>query len=135
MKKLILTLAIGVFFIAFSNAQSTLSVAKKATKTECATKKGDTVTVYQCPMDCEKGKVYKKEGKCPKCSMELKAVKKSCADKKAKGCCSGNKTKKSCEGKTKKSCADKKTKSSCAGKTKKSCADKKAKSSCADKKK
>ncbi len=125
MKKLILTLVIGVFFVAFGNAQSTLSVAKKASKAECATKK-EHVATYQCPMDCEKGKVYKEEGKCPKCSMELKAVKKSCADKKAKGCCSGKKTKESCEGKTKKSCADKKAKSSCAGKTKKSCADKKA---------
>lgn len=27
--------------------------------------------VYQCPMDCEKGKTYEKEGKCPVCGMDL----------------------------------------------------------------
>jgi hypothetical protein len=30
-------------------------------------------TLYQCPMDCEKGKSYNKEGKCPVCEMALKA--------------------------------------------------------------
>ena len=28
--------------------------------------------LYQCPMDCEKGKTYDKPGICPKCKMELK---------------------------------------------------------------
>lgn len=32
--------------------------------------------VYQCPMDCEKGKTYKKEGKCPVCHMNLRKVSK-----------------------------------------------------------
>ena len=31
-----------------------------------------TTDVYQCPMDCEKGKVYDKEGSCPTCKMDLK---------------------------------------------------------------
>ncbi len=31
---------------------------------------------YQCPMDCEKGKTYDKEGKCPICEMDLKKVEK-----------------------------------------------------------
>ena len=31
--------------------------------------------VYQCPMDCEKGKSYTKPGNCPVCKMELKAKK------------------------------------------------------------
>lgn len=30
--------------------------------------------VYQCPMDCEKGKTYKVEGKCPVCHMNLRKV-------------------------------------------------------------
>lgn len=30
--------------------------------------------VYQCPMDCEKGKTYKDEGKCPVCHMNLRKV-------------------------------------------------------------
>ena len=29
---------------------------------------------YQCPMDCEDGKTYDKEGTCPVCKMELKKV-------------------------------------------------------------
>ena len=37
--------------------------------------KGETAVVYQCPMDCEKGKTYDKEGKCPVCKMALKPVK------------------------------------------------------------
>ncbi|MGV8944981.1 MAG: heavy metal-binding domain-containing protein [Lutibacter sp.] len=28
--------------------------------------------VYQCPMDCEKGKTYDAEGSCPVCKMDLK---------------------------------------------------------------
>ena len=28
--------------------------------------------VYQCPMDCEKGKTYDKPGQCPVCKMDLK---------------------------------------------------------------
>lgn len=28
--------------------------------------------VYQCPMDCEKGKTYEKEGNCPVCKMKLR---------------------------------------------------------------
>ena len=31
--------------------------------------------VYQCPMDCEKGKSYTEAGKCPVCNMDLKAKK------------------------------------------------------------
>lgn len=27
---------------------------------------------YQCPMDCEKGKTYDKDGQCPVCKMDLK---------------------------------------------------------------
>jgi hypothetical protein len=30
--------------------------------------------VYQCPMDCEQGKTYDKEGNCPVCNMKLKKV-------------------------------------------------------------
>ncbi len=36
--------------------------------------KGDMMAaaVYQCPMDCEKGKTYDKPGSCPVCKMDLK---------------------------------------------------------------
>lgn len=30
--------------------------------------------IYQCPMDCEEGKTYDKEGNCPICKMALKKV-------------------------------------------------------------
>lgn len=29
---------------------------------------------YQCPMDCEKGKVYEEPGQCPVCKMDLQLV-------------------------------------------------------------
>ncbi len=32
------------------------------------------VTTYQCPMKCEAEKVYHKEGSCPICKMDLKAI-------------------------------------------------------------
>lgn len=32
--------------------------------------------VYQCPMDCEKGKTYDEPGSCPVCKMDLQKVKK-----------------------------------------------------------
>ncbi len=34
--------------------------------------KENSSTVYQCPMNCEKGKSYTKKGKCPVCNMHLK---------------------------------------------------------------
>jgi len=34
----------------------------------------EKVAVYQCPMDCEKGKTYNEPGKCPVCKMELKPL-------------------------------------------------------------
>ncbi|MGB0836571.1 MAG: heavy metal-binding domain-containing protein [Flavobacteriaceae bacterium] len=37
--------------------------------------KDETAMAYQCPMDCEKGKTYEHEGKCPVCKMALKPVK------------------------------------------------------------
>lgn len=30
-----------------------------------------TAALYQCPMDCEKGKTYEQAGKCPVCEMDL----------------------------------------------------------------
>ena len=34
---------------------------------------------YQCPMKCEGEKTYSKNGKCPVCNMQMKAVKASVA--------------------------------------------------------
>lgn len=33
-----------------------------------------TAVMYQCPMDCEKGKLYDQPGSCPVCKMDLTAV-------------------------------------------------------------
>jgi len=122
MKKVLLTLVFGLFFVAFSNAQSASTIKKAKSEFTVKNKKAAD---YQCPMDCEKGKTYDKAGTCPVCKMDLKAKK---SGKKAKGCCSGSKAKSSCGSKkAKSSCGDKKVKSSCG--------DKKAKSSCSGKKK
>lgn len=95
MKKLILTLAFGLFFVAFSNAQTTTETKKDTKATYSVQKEKTTAT----------------------------ATTKSCAGKKAKGCCAG---KKSCKGKANKSCAGK-DKASCKGKANKSCGAGKAK--------
>jgi len=34
----------------------------------------DHAAMYQCPMDCENGKTYDEEGKCPVCNMDLKEM-------------------------------------------------------------
>ena len=39
------------------------------------TENNGTSVSYQCPMDCESGKTYDKEGICPVCKMDLKEVK------------------------------------------------------------
>ena len=42
--------------------------------------------VYQCPMDCEKGKTYEETGSCPVCKMDLKAKSVGSDVKHAEGC-------------------------------------------------
>ncbi len=45
--------------------------AAKATDTTTDSTGNTEKAVYQCPMDCEKGKTYDKPGKCPVCEMDL----------------------------------------------------------------
>lgn len=105
MKKLILTLVLGVFFIAFSNAQSPAST-KKAVKNETYTVQQTKKAAVSTPQSC-KGKA------------------KAACKGKAKACCAGKNTAKSCAGKKAScagnaaSCAGKAT--SCKGKATKSC--------------
>lgn len=68
MKKIVLMSALLLGTISAMAQQHDHSNAKK----EVASKKEE----YQCPMKCEKDKTYAKKGKCPKCSMDLKLVKK-----------------------------------------------------------
>ena len=66
--KLLVSLALmaGLFFAACQHDAP-------ASKLPAAT--ADTKNVkYQCPMDCEKGKLYDQTGQCPVCKMALKAV-------------------------------------------------------------
>ncbi len=74
MKKLIIPLCISAMFMAAACNNST-SADKKADNQTQST--GDsTKVVYQCPMDCEKGKTYDQPGKCPVCEMDLEKVSK-----------------------------------------------------------
>jgi hypothetical protein len=55
--------------------------------------------VYQCPMDCEKGKTYDKEGSCPVCKMDLKKKKEANNDSvHVDGCKCKEKGECTCEG-------------------------------------
>ena len=46
-----------------------------------STAKHQHTTVYQYPLKCEGDKTYDRAGKCPKCRMDLKALKTKKADK------------------------------------------------------
>jgi transcription initiation factor IIE alpha subunit len=70
MKKLIVAVAL---IFAVGMITTSCKSDKKEIKTEV--NKQMATEVYQCPMDCEKGKSYSKEGNCPVCKMELKAKK------------------------------------------------------------
>jgi len=74
MKKIVLSIAL-IFGMAvvFTSCKDE---KKKEVKTEevevVVDKKVASADVYQCPMDCEKGKTYDKAGSCPVCKMDLK---------------------------------------------------------------
>ena len=77
MKRVILVLAICLgISVVFTSCRDT----KKANKTEMEDnhehEAGEMAIhdEYQCPMDCEKGKTYDKEGACPVCKMDLKKM-------------------------------------------------------------
>ena len=73
---LLLTLFLSMSIL-FSSCKETKTDAKTE-HNEHAVVKADLALndAYQCPMDCEKGKTYDKEGVCPVCKMELQKVKK-----------------------------------------------------------
>jgi len=77
MKKVILILAISLGIgVLFTSCRDT----KKENNTEMHenhehdTNETAMHDVFQCPMDCAKGKTYEKEGNCPVCKMDLKKV-------------------------------------------------------------
>ncbi len=67
MKKIVFVLLL--VFSASISVTSCKGEKKEPAKKEVATK------LYQCPMDCEKGKSYTEPGKCPVCNMDLKEKK------------------------------------------------------------
>ena len=83
MKKIILVLAV-VCFTAFT-VTSCKKDKKEDVKTEAEVKEevkeeakevlASNDVLYQCPMDCEKGKSYTEAGTCPVCKMDLKEKK------------------------------------------------------------
>ncbi len=85
-----------------------LSTACKNTKKEKEKDhhKEHAELVYQCPMNCEKGKTYTEPGNCAVCKMALKAKgghpesehskKDSCSENCKKACCAKDKKTKEC---------------------------------------
>ena len=69
MKKLIIPLCILAMFLA--NACNNSGSTDKKVDNQVQSKTDSTNVVYQCPMDCEKGKTYSQPGQCPVCGMDL----------------------------------------------------------------
>lgn len=82
MKKIVFITAIfcsvSLAFIACKSEKK--EVKKEKVVVEEKTEKVALKEVYQCPMDCEKGKTYEKEGNCPVCKMKLRKKEKAEAD-------------------------------------------------------
>lgn len=80
MKKPILLLALclsfAVVFTSCKGEKKEEHVEETEVHESQAADKADIAmnNAYQCPMDCEEGKTYEAEGKCPVCEMALKKV-------------------------------------------------------------
>jgi len=68
MKKI--TLILGTFMLFAISSATFTGCSSEASHEEHAH------ALYQCPMDCENGKVHEEPGKCSVCKMDLKEVKK-----------------------------------------------------------
>lgn len=66
------TAIIAICTIAFLSACKNSASTEKTTATDTvAPTTGEHAHQYRCPMNCEKGKTYEKEGTCPVCGMKL----------------------------------------------------------------
>jgi len=76
MRKVILALAVclGVAVTAISCKDKEQKQSEESHMHDDAGNEHASLDVYQCPMDCENGKTYDEEGKCPVCNMDLKKV-------------------------------------------------------------
>lgn len=68
-----LSLVIVLFSVFVFSACAEKKSEKKPEVQEVKEHDHKSEMVYQCPMDCEEGKTYDKEGSCPVCKMDLKA--------------------------------------------------------------
>ena len=75
---LVLALIFSMSVLVTSCKESKKETEIKTNQTELGVEKADLAMndAFQCPMDCENGKTYDKEGKCPVCEMDLKKVEK-----------------------------------------------------------
>ena len=81
MKKVIFVLAMMVAIsFAFTSCKNDKKEEAKTQVKEAGKEMASNDVLYQCPMDCEKGKSYTEAGKCPVCNMDLKAKKAGEAD-------------------------------------------------------
>ncbi len=71
MKKLIIPLCIAAMFAIVACNNSSSTDKKVDGQMQSAGDSSKIAVVYQCPMDCEKGKTYDQPGQCPVCGMDL----------------------------------------------------------------
>jgi len=75
MNKIVVTIGTAMFlFIGGSSLTSCGNSGETTAAPEAKVEEAHAHKHYQCPMDCEEGKVYEVEGTCPVCKMELKEV-------------------------------------------------------------
>ena len=86
MKKIIylamLVFGLSVFIVSCKHDEKHNEKHEQESSTSLGAEKADLAmnAEYQCPMDCENGKTYDKEGECPECKMALKKVEKAEGD-------------------------------------------------------
>ncbi|MDX1830346.1 MAG: heavy metal-binding domain-containing protein [Lutibacter sp.] len=88
MKKITIAL-VAIFSVAVITISCNKAAKKESGKEEVKIEKQEmdnhdemANVVYQCPMDCEHGKTYDKEGNCPVCNMKLRSFKSDDLDNK-----------------------------------------------------
>ncbi len=78
--KTLLPALLLTLFVAFTSCKGEKKTETAPSQTEVQSEETtDDLSAevrYQCPMDCEHGKTYDAEGKCPVCKMDLKPVSK-----------------------------------------------------------
>jgi hypothetical protein len=65
MRKIILPAILVIVFFSCNETK------KEGNASEVKQDSSQVAAVYQCPMDCENGKTYDKQGVCPVCGMDL----------------------------------------------------------------